>query len=127
MPLTYQFRDGIVEVVSEGQHDFEHLLEVSQRALQELSITPPVPVLVDARRTERDPGAAELSAIAEHLGALRPFFGPTIAIVVSSDLHFGLGRMFEVLARTHGIEARVYRDMDAARAWIAREGTGSSA
>ena len=40
------------------------------------------------------------------------------AIVVGSDLSYGLGRMFELLNGTSHLEARVFRDMESAEFWV---------
>ena len=52
--------------------------------------------------------------------ALQSPFGPGSrrAIVVDADVVFGVSRMYEVFAHEMGPEIQIFRDMDAARAWL---------
>lgn len=43
------------------------------------------------------------------------------AIVVASDLQYGLARMFAQLVEPAGQEVRPFRDIDEARRWVEEE------
>jgi len=60
----------------------------------------------------------QVLSIAQSYGHLRPN-GKT-AIVVTGDLAFGLGRMYEILCEIdqHPIPLKVVKSMDEARAWL---------
>ena len=63
---------------------------------------------------------AELSIAAiHHLAERNPFgLGSKRAFVASSDLMYGLARMFQVLTSDHSDELTVFRDMDEARNYL---------
>ena len=44
---------------------------------------------------------------------------PRIALVVSKDFHYGLGRMTEVFSEVENGQFRVFNDEQEARAWLA--------
>jgi len=43
-----------------------------------------------------------------------------VAIVVSTDLYFGLARMFQVFAENSGIDYQIFREIDEARDWLVK-------
>jgi hypothetical protein len=79
-----------------------------------------MPSIWDLRHTElmhingQDIGT--LSKVAHELKEQRG--AAKTAIVVGSDLSYGLGRMFELLNGTSHLEARVFRDMASAEFWV---------
>jgi hypothetical protein len=42
------------------------------------------------------------------------------AVVVATDFHFGLARMYEVFSSDVPVEFVVFRDLEAATAWVTR-------
>lgn len=79
-----------------------------------------MPSIWDLRHTElmhiNGQDIATLSKVAIELEQLRG--AAKTAVVVGSDLSYGLGRMFELLNGTSHLEARVFRDMEAAEFWV---------
>ncbi|MEO8201142.1 MAG: hypothetical protein ABI679_11520 [Gemmatimonadota bacterium] len=69
--------------------------------------------LRDAERLELD------TFTVRRLAAISPFgAGSRRALVVSSDLAFGMARMFQTLREGNGEELQVFRDIDAALDWL---------
>jgi len=61
---------------------------------------------------------ADAAAIRE-LAALNPFgAGARRALVVSSDVVFGMARMYQILTETSPDEFEVFRDLDEALKWL---------
>lgn len=79
-----------------------------------------MPSIWDLRYTElmhiNGQDIATLSKVAVELERERG--AAKTAIVVGSDLSYGLGRMFELLNGTYHLEARVFRDMPSAEYWV---------
>lgn len=81
---------------------------------------PPVRFLWDLRDAELNWSADDIKQFSEWVRRNRqPGEGKT-AVVVSRDLHFGLARMYEVFSSDLPVEFVVFRDLDAAAAWVAR-------
>ena len=72
------------------------------RSISELAVSPDG-IRLFAARDETD---------AEHLR------GYKLAIVVSSDVQFGMGRMYEMTTSQHFPNVRIFRDMKKAREWL---------
>lgn len=72
--------------------------------------------LTDGRETVRfDATPTEVQRAAEgHLFAA----GTRRAIVVSTDYQFGMARMFSTFAENTGQQVEVFRDLEAAEAWL---------
>jgi hypothetical protein len=62
----------------------------------------------------------DLKEIARYNERIGPIRGPKwkAALVVSTDLFFGLARMFEAFADSAPNEIKVFRNMEEATAWI---------
>lgn len=114
-------------------------------ALLRLRLAPPflVPEMISAvrRSLAREGGTAELLIVvhgsqntpasemrlmAERLGELRDAIGHRIAVAASSDLSYGLFRMFAVFAGAVDLDVAVFRGEPEAERWLrraARDGT----
>lgn len=79
--------------------------------------------IVDARTADASGlSADDLAAIVNSGVEFDPDSSPRLALCVSSELAYGLGRMFSTMRETHVKNARqvqVFRDIDDALAWIA--------
>jgi hypothetical protein len=112
MTLSYDFKGSILRVVLDGQYGLEDVKELFKAALTDPRFVKGFGLLIDARTTLGNPSSNELRERAEFLGLISGHFAPGIAVVVSTLLHFGLGRMFEIFASAHGIRIQVFRNID---------------
>jgi hypothetical protein len=55
---------------------------------------------------------------ARDLNDLMGLYSPHIAVVVSEDIKYGLGRMIAAYCERHGIDFQVFRNFDNARQWL---------
>ena len=82
----------------------------------------PSTYLWDLREAEIDWSGEQVKDFVYWVLANRPEGTSRNAVVASSDLQFGLARMYEALISEIPANLSVFRDMDEARAWV----TGSS-
>ena len=82
----------------------------------------PSTYLWDLREAEIDWSGEQVKEFVHWVLANRPEGTSRNAVVASSDLHFGLARMYEALTSDLPVNLSVFRDMDEARAWV----TGTS-
>jgi hypothetical protein len=74
--------------------------------------------LID-RRFAQAPSEAFARAVAVFISAHIGEFGPArVAIVVSSEAGYGMGRIQQVLNETAGLESRAFTSQDAAADWL---------
>ena len=71
--------------------------------------------------TASDVSTSQIRSMVPLIEQRRRHPGPSRwAIVVSHDIDFGLSRMFEVFADKIPTDIRVFRDIDAAKQWLAK-------
>jgi hypothetical protein len=77
------------------------------------------PELFDARGATTDLTADQIRRLVRRAASMRRAgdVGPT-AIVTNSDVVFGMGRMYSLLADGAGVAAEVFRDLESATRWL---------
>ncbi len=75
-------------------------------------------ILADFRELRWIPSTRELKEVAELVAAVTESVKRRTAMVVSNDLLFGAARLFSLLAKTKGVQARPFKDMDKACEWL---------
>jgi hypothetical protein len=84
-------------------------------------VVPGLPVLVDTTEVEQADTVEVIRYLADCVthsaAALR--CGP-VAIVVASDVEYGMGRMYMALTELAHPDTEVFRSLQAARRWLAR-------
>jgi len=76
-----------------------------------------MPAICYDRQSTYDPPATELRAMAADLGDYRDQFGP-LAMVVRTNLHFGLANMLHAYCQSEGLTFGAFRSVDDALEWM---------
>ena len=118
MPLSYEIVGGLLVVTAAGDYSFEEIRGLLDRAVADTRGASPMAVLADARASRKNPPVSELRATASYIGTIRHAFGPRVAIVVGRASHYGLGRMLQAFLEPEGLDLRIFRDLERARAWL---------
>jgi hypothetical protein len=119
MPATYEIdkRRRLVISTMSDQVTLADALGHQEKLLKDPDFDPSFSQLMDCTRVNlSNLEASDIRKMAE-----RKIFSPESrrAIVVSSNLVYGYGRMFEILRETAGENGiRVFRDLDEAVDWI---------
>ena len=96
----------------------EEALAYAEALRDDPDFRPTMDALVDARTLTSVFSATEV----RQLASVTPFRAESRrAMVVASDLQFGLGRMYGLTTEDDRPEARVFKDMQEARAWLGIE------
>ncbi len=124
MPVSYMLEGALLRLDLEGEYEPKDIIRQFLAGLGDPGCPEKVALLVDATRStsleKRAP--EEIGRVAEFLGAYVERIGGRCAVVASSDVHFGMSRMGSVFSAGVGVDAQVFRDPDAALAWL---GVGS--
>jgi len=120
MPITYSFdaADHLIHTVVTGDVRLRAIVE----HVDAISAEPwfPAPALVDTRHASAGIQSAEVRSVVEMLRTLGPRLnGVPIAVIVSSDVAFGLTRMIELML-DDVITIAPFRDIASARAWLTK-------
>jgi hypothetical protein len=101
----------------------EDTLGFAKQLLADPSYRPGLDELIDARACTYEGRFEDVSGYREsRLKTPSLSAGRRWACVVSSDVMYGISRMFEVLAEKAGVEIGVFRDMAEAVGWLGQQG-----
>jgi hypothetical protein len=120
MGLSFTYDGQIVTFHLVGDYSAAALRELVAHALHE-DACPPNPVLLfDLRESLAiaQRSASDIQDVARFLAAIDRQPNLRVAMVVSTDLAFGLMRMGSVFAAQAGAVPGVFRDIEPARAWL---------
>ncbi len=110
---------GFVFTTITGEITVGDVLADIERLAAQPSYRPEMPGIVDMRQATTHMTAEQIEQIAQTLKKRPNVVSHTRrALLVSSDLLYGLYRMFESFADENPTEYRVFRDENEARAWI---------
>ena len=118
MPITYRFTRNIVEVVFVGDNPRAEIEAISHRILSDPAFNPGMNLLIDARQTTANPSLAEIRSRAVFIRTTFAGNIGRIAMVVASNLHFGLGRMLSTYTRIEGLDFEVFIEMEEAIGYL---------
>lgn len=121
MPVVYQIDEekGIVRVRAFDEVTWEDQARASAAWFADPGYRPGMPILFDTRE-RRTVGDSEEVRTArdntEALAAIQP--GTRIAVVVQTDVGYGMTRMFMGLSGEGPLVTNVFRDIESAEAWL---------
>lgn len=120
MPVTYDFEGTILMLWMVGTYAPAEIRSAIARALAEPARPIVTGVVSDLRQSESvmTRSLGEITGIVGFLAYHASSFGNRIALVVSNDAAHEVVRMGEVDLGTGGVEARTFRCIDEARAWM---------
>lgn len=120
MPVTWTLDGDLLRMSLEGHYQPTDIIDAFVSALADGRCPPEVSLLVDTTRSQsldtRSP--AQIRRVAEYLGPYRNRIRGRCAVVVHTDLHFGLSRMGSAYSDTVGVDARVFRSTAEAMDWL---------
>lgn len=122
MPMHYQIDSerGMLFIVSDGDTTQPERLAVMQAWLNDPEFRPGLRTLADFSNSGSVPSLPELEEIVGYLRRYADTIGQKkIAIVTGRPVSFGVARQFGALAPSGFLTVRVFKDRDAALAWLA--------
>jgi hypothetical protein len=64
------------------------------------------------------PTAKQIETGAKNIENIMKRFSAKLAIVVSSDVNYGMGRMMEIFCAQRNIDVKVFKELDLAKKWL---------
>lgn len=120
MPVSFSFDGRIVVMRGAGEYTVDDLKRTILQARGHPDC-PPAPLMMFDLTDSASLGgrtAADVKQMAAFLGRERERFGAKLAMVVASDVAYGLMRMGAAHAEAGGVHPAVFRDREAARGWL---------
>jgi SpoIIAA-like len=126
MPMQYTIDSerGMLFVSAVGETSQAERFEAMQTWMNDPEFRPGLQTLADFSRAADVPTLAELEEIAGYMRRYQRAIGQKkIAFVTTRPVSFGVARQFSALAPGGFLTVQVFKDRDAALAWLA-QGTG---
>jgi hypothetical protein len=123
MPVNYAIQGKYVTLELVGKYLPDDVIKAFERAMSDPKCPNPAALMVDVRRSETlaTTPVPEIRRVAEYIGPFAARVGGRVAVVASSDVHFGLSRLGSVYTEGVGVDAQVFRDVESAAAWLGGE------
>lgn len=118
MGLTCSFGDEYVTVHADGSFGLDEIRRTFQHVREHAPGDAPVRILIVDAGSSFAPTPQEVRAFVDDWSELFAERGACIALAVTRDLHFGLGRMAAVVAEGHELPMRVFRRENQAVEWL---------
>ena len=126
MPLHYTIDSerGMLFIVAEGETDQSERLAAMQTWISDPEFRPGLRTLADFSEASNVPSLSELEEIVGYIRRYASVIGQKkIAIVTARAVSFGVARQFGALAPGDILTVQVFKDRDAALAWLAEGST----
>ena len=121
MPIDLRIdRDaGILYTTIRGEVTVDEIVDAFNKLFQSPDFRPGLSGLADLRESRITSSLSNVRRLAELMIENRDRIGPSrTAIVVDSDIDYGMARMFEVFAEQSMAETQVFKDIDQAMIWL---------
>jgi hypothetical protein len=121
MPVSYQIDRGAktIHTKCSGQVTFEEVLDHFLVLQNDPACPEKLDVLLDLTACTSIPETSQLRTVGSTIGQLRDRVKfNACAIVASSDVMFGMARMFQVFAEESFRDTQVFRDLEKGKRWL---------
>jgi hypothetical protein len=118
MAIQYEIEDGVLmlRLAAEG---FSHLRSALRAAAGDAAARPTMPLLLDLRGEPPTARYEDIRWRTEILAEMREQFGPRWAFLIDPDpARNGIGQMFAVFSRVHGLDVGLFTDKRSAFRWL---------
>lgn len=118
MGLTCSFGDEYVTVHADGSFGLDEIRQTFEHIREHATGDSPVRILIVDFGSSFAPTPEEVRIFVDDWSEVFAGLGVCIALAVTRDLHFGLGRMASVVAEGHELPLRVFRREGEAVEWL---------
>jgi hypothetical protein len=121
MPIIIELNkeEGIVYTTIDGRVSTDEIIDGLKKVLDHPDFRPGLRGIVDIRPSELDTHAGDVRRIADLLIEYRDRIGwSRSAVVVATDLAFGMTKMFQAFNEASSIEVEIFQDIEEARQWL---------
>jgi hypothetical protein len=118
MTITYDVEGSVLVIHQNGETDPQQIARAIGTALTDPALPPGASMLWDARSAPAQASAATMKRMLQGFAGIGARLSRRFALLVASDLQFGVSRMLATYAEGYGIEVCCFYDPEAARAWL---------
>lgn len=118
MAIRYELDDQLLIITTEGNFQPEDLHAAFQNVFSDPHFRPGIKILVHDLDSLFVPTSKQLEAGAKNIEEIMKKFSTKMAIVVSSDVNYGMGRMMEIFCEQRDINLKVFKELELAKMWL---------
>ena len=118
MPISYELEDQILIIKTEGDFQPEDLQNTFNKVFSDPKFQPGIKILLHDLDSVFVPTTKQIQAGAKNIEEIMKKFAAKMAIVVSSDVNYGMGRMMEIFCEEREIDLKVFKEIDMAKMWL---------
>lgn len=118
MAISYELEDQILIIKTEGDFHPEDLQSTFQKVFADPDFRTGIKILVHDLDSVFVPTSKQIEAGAKNIEEIMKKFSAKMAIVVSSDVNYGMGRMMEIFCEQRGIDMKVFKELEVAKMWL---------
>jgi hypothetical protein len=123
MAVRHRRAGDFAVVEASGRYDVAELRAAMEASIESFGPAGARGLLFDLSRSEAlgDRPTEDVRAMAYFIASKGDGFGRRLAMITGSDVAYGLMRLGAVVVETQGVTAQVFREADAALAWLSRK------
>ena len=118
MAIKYELDDQLLVIKTEGNLQPEDLQETFRNIVKDQAFKPGIKILVHDLDSLFIPTSKQIETAAKSMEKFMKQFSAKMAIVVSSDVNYGMGRMMEIFSEQRGFDLKVFKEFEAAKVWL---------
>ena len=118
MAISYELDDQLLIIKTEGDFQPEDLQATFEKVFSDPDFKPGTKILVHDLDSVFVPTSQQIKAGAKNIEEIMKKFSTKMAIVVSSDVNYGMGRMMEIFCEQRDINVKVFKELERAKIWL---------
>jgi len=118
MAISYELDDQLLIITTEGDFQPKDLQTTFQQVFVDPEFKPGIKILVHDLDSVFVPTSKQIETGAKNIEDIMKKFSAKMAIVVSSDVNYGMGRMMEIFCEQRGIDVKVFKEISTAKMWL---------
>lgn len=118
MSISYELDDQILIIKTEGDFQPEDLQETFKKVFSDPKFKSGAKILIHDLDSVFVPTSKQIEAGAKNIEEIMHKFSAKMAIVVSSDVNYGMGRMMEIFCEQRNIDMKVFKEIEMAKRWL---------
>ena len=118
MAISYELEDQLLIIKTEGEFQPRDLDETFKKILADPDFKPGINILIHDLDSVFIPTSKQIETGAKNIENLMKKFSSKMAIVVSSDVNYGMGRMMEIFSEQRGLDVKVFKEFKTAKLWL---------
>lgn len=121
MSISYKITDQLLIIETADNFKASDLNNTFDRIFADPRFKSGLKILVHDLDSKFIPSTQDIETGTKRMESIMKKFDAKMAIVVSSEVNYGMGRMFEALSDSRNMKVKVFRDVENAGEWLKKD------